>query len=122
MHDPRLGPIIALSHRCPGVIAFSRGCDLAVVEEVDFNAQQYRRTDRRAIPADKKKTRVYLDSRVGGRFVIWEGRYGGKGEHGSKGGRGSKGRQQVENSVVDEGQGNTRAMGVRKKRRTTGRM
>ena len=47
-----LGP----SSLCPtgvlpllGVIAASRGYDLAVV---DFNAQQYRRTDRRAIPAD----------------------------------------------------------------------
>ena len=35
-----------------------------------------------------------------------------KGEHGSKGGAGFKGRQQVENSVMDEGQG-------RKKRRET---
>ena len=35
---------------------------------------------------------------------------GGKGEHEGKGGVGSKGRQQVENSVTDEDQGNTGAM------------
>ena len=35
---------------------------------------------------------------------------GGKGEHGGKGGVGSKGTQQVENSVTDEGQENTRTM------------
>ena len=35
---------------------------------------------------------------------------GGMGEHGSKGGAGSKGRQQVENSVMDEDQGNTGVM------------
>ena len=35
---------------------------------------------------------------------------GGKGEHEGKRGAGSKGRQQVENSVIDEDQGNTGAM------------
>ena len=35
---------------------------------------------------------------------------GGKGEHEGKGGAGSKGRQQVENSVMDEEQGNTGTM------------
>ena len=35
---------------------------------------------------------------------------GGKGEHEGKGGAGSKGRQQVENTVMDEDQGNTGVM------------
>ena len=35
---------------------------------------------------------------------------GGKSEHEGKGGAGSKGRQQVENSVIGEDQGNTGAM------------
>ena len=35
---------------------------------------------------------------------------GGKGEHEGKGGAGSKGRQQVENSLMDEDEGNTGAM------------
>ena len=35
---------------------------------------------------------------------------GGKGEHEGKGGAGSKGRQQVENPVMDEDQGNTGVM------------
>ena len=35
---------------------------------------------------------------------------GGKGDHEGKGGAGSKGRQQVENSVIDEDQGNTGAI------------
>ena len=38
----------------------------------DFNAQEYRRTVRRAIPADHKNTRVYLDLRVGGWLMMCE--------------------------------------------------
>ena len=39
----------------------------------DFKAQEYRRTVRRAIPADHKNKSVYLDLRVGGWLMMWEG-------------------------------------------------
>ena len=39
----------------------------------DFNAQWCRRSESRAIPADYKNTRVYLDLRVGGWLMMWEG-------------------------------------------------
>ena len=45
----------------------------------DFDAQWYRRSDRRSIPADDKKTSVYVDLRVGGWLMMWEGSFGGLG-------------------------------------------
>ena len=64
-----LGP----SSLCPtsvlGVIAFSRGCDLAVVEGVDFNAQQYKRNRQ-----NRNSGRLEKDTSVsrleGGRAVL----------------------------------------------------
>ena len=54
----RLGPVIALSYRCP---AIARGH--SSLEEQwwsrDLNAQQYKRTHRHAIPTNFKKTRVF---------------------------------------------------------------
>ena len=66
----RFGLIIALSHRCHAIAAMTWQWWWR-----DFDAQQDRRTDRRAIPADCRKTCVYLDLRVGGRLVMWEGSF-----------------------------------------------